>query len=175
MTALNGHRRDIGPRTGDAVHDATAERSVARLIRRQVAAKLTAAARAHDGGSGHAMSEPERAALTRRLITEALDAYTAGQMAAGRAPLRPDAESRIARNAADALLGVGGLQPLLDNDEIEDITANGADEVFVRYADGAVERVGPIADSDAEMEDVIRLLAARTGNGDAAGTGPRRS
>ena len=35
-----------------------------------------------------------------------------------------------------ALFGVGRLQPLLDDPEVENIDINGCDQVFVGYADG---------------------------------------
>nr|WP_307962209.1 hypothetical protein [Salinispora arenicola] len=79
------------------------------------------------------MSADEHAAATRRLITEALDAYATAEMNAGRPPLRPDAESRVARAVADMLLGAGGLQPLLNDERVEEVNANGCDQVFVRY------------------------------------------
>jgi Flp pilus assembly CpaF family ATPase len=63
-------------------------------------------------------------------------------------------------------LAAGGLQPLLDRDEVEDITANGADVVLVRVAGGGWEPAAPIADSDEELVELVRLLAARNDTGE---------
>ena len=49
---------------------------------------------------------------------------------------------------------------------VENINANGCDNVFVRYSDGRRERVDPIADSDDELIDLLRMAAARLGIGE---------
>jgi pilus assembly protein CpaF len=165
--SANGGRHN-GHSTAPADADAS-EVALVRRIRRETAERLTRATRDHETATGSPMPAEERAAATRRLITEALDAYATAEMDAGRPPLRPDAESRVARAVADALLGAGGLQPLLNDDRVEEVNANGCDQVFVRYPDGNRERVGPIADSDAEMVELIRRLAADAGRADGGG------
>jgi Flp pilus assembly CpaF family ATPase len=147
------------------------EVAVIRRIRRDVAERLTAATRAHETAAGALIAPHEQAATIRRLISGALDAYATAEMNAGRPPLRPEAESRVARAVADALLGAGGIQPLLNDDRIEEINANGCDQVFVRYAHGQRKQVGPIADSDAEMVELIRRLAADAGRAETGGEG----
>jgi pilus assembly protein CpaF len=80
----------------------------------------------------------------------------------GGAPvLSTDEEDAIAQRCFDALFGLGRLQPLLDDSSIENINVNGCDHVFVRYADGTRERVGPIADSNEELLDLMRRVATR--------------
>jgi len=149
----------------------TGEIAVIRRIRREVAEKLTRATRAHETATGTPMSAEDHAATTRRLITEALDAYATAEMNAGRPPLRPDVESRVGRAVADMLLGAGGLEPLLTDERIEEIHADGCDQVFVRYSDGTRAQVAPIADSDAEMVELIRRLAADAGRAETGGEG----
>lgn len=149
----------------------TGEIAVIRRVRRDVAERLTRATRAHESATGTPMSAEDHAATTRRLITEALDAYATAEMNAGRPPLRPDAESRVARAVADMLLGAGGLQPLLSNERVEEVHADGCDQVFIRYSDGTRAQVGPIADSDAEMVELIRRLAADAGRAETGGEG----
>ncbi len=146
--------------------DQAAETAVVRLIRGQVAERLTEATRASDNTLGAPLPDAQRERLIRQFITDALDAYAAEGMrrVPPRPPLRPDAESRVARTVADSLLGAGGLQPWLNRTDVEEIVANDCKTVFVRFADGRVEQVGPIADSDEEMVELVRLLAARTGN-----------
>ncbi|WP_067504550.1 CpaF family protein [Actinoplanes sp. TFC3] len=144
---------------------------VVRRIRRQVAEHLTRATRAHESATGTVMSADEQRATTRRLITTALDDYAAEEMNAGRPPLRPDVESRVARSVADMLLGAGGLQPLLNDERIEEVHANGCDQVFVRYTDGSRVQVAPIADTDSEMVELIRRLAADAGRAETGGEG----
>ena len=62
-----------------------------------------------------------------------------------------------------ALLGLGGLQALLDDPQVENIDVNGHDQVFAGYADGRIARAAPVAASDADLVDLIRTIAARAG------------
>ena len=75
-------------------------------------------------------------------------------------------EDELARAAFDALFRLNRLQRLLDDPSIENINANGCDQVWVRYADGRREQVEPIAASDEELEEMLRTAAARTGIGE---------
>jgi pilus assembly protein CpaF len=167
---INGrHAADVSAYvSADVVTGAepVAEPAVVRLIRRQVAERMTEATRAADNALGAPMRDTDRERLIRQFISEALDVYAAEGMRAvpPRPPLRPEVESRVARAVADSLLGAGGLQPWLNRTDVEEIVANDHETVFVRYADGRVEQVAPIADSDEEMVELVRLLAARTGN-----------
>lgn len=163
----NGHHAPHTALVGVPDGDRADEAAVVRLIRRRVAARLTDSTRAGESaGIPAAASDAERAAQIRAFINQALDDYATERMqsAPARPPLRPDAESRVARAVADSLLGAGGLQPWLDRDDVEEIVANDCETVFVRFADGHMEQVPPIADSDEEMVELVRLLAARTGN-----------
>ncbi|MET7820476.1 CpaF family protein [Micromonospora zamorensis] len=159
------------PLLQDSATREPSETPVVRRVRRDVAERLTRATRAHETATGTPMSADERAGTTRRLVTEALDAYATAEMNAGRPPLRPDVESRVGRAVADMLLGAGGLQPLLNDERIEEVHANGCNQVFVRYADGTRVQVAPIADTDSEMVELIRRLAADAGRAETGGEG----
>ena len=80
--------------------------------------------------------------------------------------LSGDDENDLARAVFNALFRLNRLQRLLDDQSIENINANGYDQVWVRYADGRREQVAPIASSDAELEEMLRTAAARTGIGE---------
>ncbi|MFJ5120929.1 CpaF family protein [Kitasatospora sp. NPDC088548] len=62
-----------------------------------------------------------------------------------------------------AMYGVGRLQPWLENLDVENIDINGCDRVFIGWANGKREKVAPIADSDAELIEDVRTLAAFSG------------
>ena len=62
-----------------------------------------------------------------------------------------------------ALFGVGRLQPLLDDPEVENIDINGCDRVFVGYADGREAIMPPVADSDDELIELVQILGAYSG------------
>ena len=65
-------------------------------------------------------------------------------------------ESAIARAVLDQLFGVGRLQPLLDDPDVSDIEINGCDQVYVPYRDGSKVPGDAVADSDAELIELIR-------------------
>ena len=66
-----------------------------------------------------------------------------------------------------ALFGLGRLQPLVDDPDVENIEVDGYDHVWVSYADGRDVRHPPVADSDAELIEILQLLAARDRRGRA--------
>jgi pilus assembly protein CpaF len=104
-----------------------------------------------------------RIALGRQYIAEALDDEAARALTDGRRPLDASAEQRLSQAVFNALFGLGGFQPMLDDPSVESINANGCDEVFVQYSGGRREQATPVAASDAELVDLVRAIAARTG------------
>ncbi|MGH8994451.1 MAG: CpaF family protein [Acidimicrobiales bacterium] len=105
-------------------------------------------------------------ALGRQLIAEALERRARQALTDSRPVMAAEAEDELARATFDALFRLNRLQRLLDDPAIENINANGCDQVWVRYADGRSEQVEPIAASDAELEEMLRTAAARTGIGE---------
>lgn len=143
----------------------TAPTDVAARVRREVLDRLEEQRRAQRS-SGQALAPADEEALGRHLISEALESYARESLAAGRTVLSVPEEDEVARGVFDALFRLHRLQRLLDDPSVENINANGCDNVFVRYADGRRERVEPIADSDAELVDLLRMAAARLGIGE---------
>jgi len=139
------------------------ERAVTAEVRAEVAAALARRARQRDGTDGGGQAGDRHAEVTA-LIGQAMERAAAAALRAGRPALDPAAEERIGLAVADSLLGLGGLQRLLDDPLVENIDVNGCDQVFVRYADGRLTRAAPAAASDAELAELIRLIAARAGN-----------
>jgi Flp pilus assembly CpaF family ATPase len=112
----------------------------------------------------------QRRILVERYTAEALDTYAHELIRQGRAPLSEMAEEFVARTIADHLIGAGGLQGLLDDPQVENVDANGCDQVFVRYTDGRVEPATPIAATDEELVELVRsfVTAAAFGDDDKA-------
>jgi len=106
------------------------------------------------------LSPQARAAAVDELITAALDDYARQALRASRAPLDPDAEARVRRVLRDAFVGLGGLQPLLENEEWETINIDGCDNVFGVRRDGSKVPLGPVAASDEELIAMLRGLGA---------------
>ena len=69
----------------------------------------------------------------------------------------------MAQAVLDALFGMGRLQALVDDDGIENIDINGCDQVWATFADGSKRSMGPVADSDDELVDLLRSAAGRFG------------
>jgi pilus assembly protein CpaF len=137
-----------------------------RQIRTEVADQIAARSRADEEAGRPPMTPQERRKYGQQLVTEALDSHIRKAIDIGHAPIDPVAEARIARAVDNALFGLGGFQSLLDNPEIENINANAFDDVHVTYADGTSEEVGPVADSDEDLAELIRTAAALLGVGE---------
>ncbi len=127
-----------------------------RQIRMEVAESLSSA-------PGPAVAGSERRAFARRRAIEALDARWAAGIAHGEDHLAPEEEEEIVEAVMAALFGLGRLQRLIDDPEVENIDVNGHDVVWVRYADGAKVLADPVADSDGELIELIRMAASRLG------------
>ena len=68
------------------------------------------------------------------------------------------------RHAAVAeLASLGRLQPLLDDDSVQDININGCDEVWIVRSDGSKSRGDPVADNDEELVRLGQRIARRYG------------
>src|SRR5690606_24427790 len=61
------------------------------------------------------------AGAVQRAVAQVLDSYAHEALTAGRAPLPEATEARVRRMLVHSFVGAGGLQALLDDDEIETI------------------------------------------------------
>ncbi|WKU03398.1 CpaF family protein [Micromonospora sp. HUAS LYJ1] len=125
------------------------------LLRGRVSDRLAA--------HGAQLSDTRRRAVIAEYIAEELLTYAGEIITAGRTPLSRQTEAALARALRDSFLGLGGLQPLLDDPQVEDIFVNGCDNVWVRTTDGRSRRVPPVATTDEELVDLVRTAAARSG------------
>jgi Flp pilus assembly CpaF family ATPase len=101
------------------------------------------------------------AALVDVLVVQALDGQARQALRGGWKPLTPEADQHVARAVRNTFLGLGGLQPLLDDPDNETININGCDNVWVHRRDGTRIQVGPVADSDEELIELLRAAGAR--------------
>ena len=142
------------------------DRDLADALRAEVLAALSERTRVRQASGQVPLGPADEQALGRQLIADALERRAREALGAGASMMAEDDEDRVARAVFDALFRLNRLQRLLDDPEIENINANGCDVVWVRYADGRREQVAPIADSDAELEEMLRTAAARVGIGE---------
>ncbi|NDG67783.1 MAG: CpaF family protein, partial [Actinobacteria bacterium] len=73
-------------------------------------------------------------------------------------------DRRIIDEAIAQVLGLGRLEPLLEDDEISDIHIRGNYPVWIKTRDGQRREHPPIVQSDSELVDLIRRIASRMGH-----------
>ncbi|MDQ1292532.1 MAG: pilus assembly protein CpaF, partial [Actinomycetota bacterium] len=134
-----------------------------RRLRTQVADRLNQQRRADAVAGRPPMSGEDERQYARSLIVQVLEDHARAEIAAGRTPPSSDQEENTAAAIHAALFGVGRLQPLLDDPDVENIDINGCDRVFVSYADGREQLHDPVAETDGELVELIQVLAASAG------------
>jgi pilus assembly protein CpaF len=98
-------------------------------------------------------------ALAREVIDE--ERRRAPDQGAVAFELTFDEFDRVAESVIASLLGLGRLQPLLEDPDISDIHVRGAAPVWVKRRDGSRVAVEPVVDSDEELIELIRRAATR--------------
>ncbi len=139
------------------------DHDLVRQLRTQVADRLNEQRRRDQLAGVTPMSADDEREYARSLIVQVLEDHARYEIAEGRSPIAPDDEAEVATAIHSALFGVGRLQPLLEDPEVENVDINGCDHVFVQYGDGREERHPPVAESDEELVELIQVLAAHTG------------
>jgi len=130
--------------------------SLTTTIRRRVAEDLS-------GDDAAALSGDDRREFARQRAFLHLDVLSAAGTVGIPDSQAPLDEQRLAQAVLDALFGLGRLQVLVDNDEIENIDINGCDQVWATFADGSKRLMDPVADSDEELVDLLRFAGGRFG------------
>lgn len=139
------------------------DHGLVKRLRAEVGDRL-AGQRRLDAASGvPPMSGEDERQFARALIAQVLEEHARNEITAGRVPCTAQEEEELAAAIHAALFGVGRLQPLLDDPQIENIDINGCDRVFLGYADGSEVMADPVADSDEELVELIQALAAYSG------------
>ena len=144
----------------------SADNALVGDLRAEVLAALSGRERDLAAAGRPPLRTADEQALGRQLIAEALERRASQALRERTAVMSATEEDELSRAVFDALFRLNRLQRLLDDPGIENINANGCDQVWVRYADGRREQVAPIASSDEELEEMLRTAAARTGIGE---------
>jgi pilus assembly protein CpaF len=145
------------------VNEQVIDESLVRDLRARVADDLVAHARASVSETGARLRDDDERMFAGHILNRELERLAATAFADGRSPLQPTDEEALTRAVLDRLFELGRLQPLLDDDRIQNITANGCDRVFVDYADGTKATGPPIAETDDELVDLLREIGRRHG------------
>lgn len=104
-----------------------------------------------------------RRELARNVLGDVLEERAVRRVESGEAGWTVEEEVALGDAVMAALFGLGRLQPLVDDPAIENIEANGCDDVWLCYADGRQERGPAIAASDDELVELVQNLGARMG------------
>jgi len=92
--------------------------------------------------SAPGMGRDEQQALGRRIIADLLDEEARRATVDGLGAPNRTQQSRLGQAVFDALFRLGRLQPLVDDERVENIIIIGHDTVWLEYEDGRLER-GP--------------------------------
>ena len=127
-------------------------------FRSQASEQLSAAL----GGDRGRLDRQAQRELGRSIILELLESEAAEQVSAGRDAWTPHDQQALASAVFDALFGLGRLQPLVDDDRVENIIITGHNTVRLELTDGTLLPGPPVADSDEELIDFLVFLASRS-------------
>jgi Flp pilus assembly CpaF family ATPase len=139
------------------------DHALVKRLRQEVGDRVAEQRRVDQLSGLPAMTPQDERQFARAVIGQVLSEHAHTEMTSGRRPPSADEEEALAGGIHAALFGVGRLQPLLDDPEIENIDVNGCDRVFVQYADGREVMAEPIAETDEEMVELIQVLGAYSG------------
>ena len=106
-------------------------------------------------------SNDEEHDFARTVVHAELLRLAAARRSEGKSVLTVFDESAIASAAIAQVLGLGRLQPLLEDDQISDVHVRGNSRVWVKLRNGQRETRDPIVDSDEELIELIRRAATR--------------
>jgi len=101
--------------------------------------------------------------LARSVIVRHLDVLAAEHLATGHEPLDESQESLLIDAVLAKVLGLGRIQPLLDDPNISDIHIRGCASTRLKLTDGRRVAAAPVVDSDEELVELVRLVATRMG------------
>lgn len=165
MSEIHGDPANVPePGPSDVIVDAALVAQVRRTVAEQLATRLAASPN---------NDLDERREVARALLSAELAARARDRVARGLGAWTPAVQLATARAVMAALFGLGRLQPLVDDPDVENIEVDGHDQVWVTYADGRDRQVGPIADSQAELIELLQALAARSGAAERTFTSAR--
>ena len=121
-------------------------------------------AEARGGRAEHARLAPaDERQLARRLVAHELDRAAEARLAAGLDPLGMDVEQAVADAVLANTMGLGRLQPHLDDPDVQDIHVRGSESTWLKLRDGTRRPAPPVVDSDEQLVELVRLVATRMG------------
>lgn len=138
----------------------TTRREQVRALTRHIATALADdRVRRHNADEPLATIEEERM-IARRVAGEHL-AGGSPTSAWGRHSLADPSDKSLVEEAIAGVLGMGRLEPLLEDDDITDIHVRGNSPAWVKRRDGSRASMSPLVDTDDDLVDLIRRISTR--------------
>lgn len=134
-------------------------RALVRMLAETVGDKVSARAGA-EGSSSRQVSEGEKVDSVTTIHGE-LIAVNRRRLARGERLLSDSTRNAAVQAVMAHVYGLSELDELWSHPEVEEIDANGPEQVWVTFAGGEKVRWSSIADSDDEMIDLIRRACRR--------------
>lgn len=127
-------------------------------LRAQASEQLSQAVSADRGRLDKAAQQE----LGRSIVLDLIESSVADTVNAGGSAWSIAQQDALARAVFDSLFRLGRLQPLVDNDTVENIIIAGHDNVMLELTDGSLTEGPAVADSDDELIDFLVFLASRS-------------
>ena len=118
--------------------------SLVSALRAQASEQLSQAVAADRGRLDKTAQEE----LGRTIVLDLIETTVADRVNAGMTALPGSEQDALARAVFDSLFRLGRLQPLVDDDRVENIIITGHDNVLLELTDGSLVDGPPVADSD---------------------------
>jgi Flp pilus assembly CpaF family ATPase len=119
--------------------------------------------RVRDANMPAALLEASDEERSREVAAIVVREHAEGLVNSGSDLLPADDQEALVEAIIAEMYGLGRLQVLLDNPDIENINVNGCDRVWVTYASGEKRCEAPIAESDEDLVRMIQMIAHRKG------------
>jgi pilus assembly protein CpaF len=150
-------RRPAEPAVADTSALSELEYDVVEELRDRVSTRLTVEDKNYPAEG--------RRELTKKLIRDEYDQWLLHEANRGRTAPTVVTEEKIFAAVLAELDGLGRLAPLLARHDVEDIHFQGCDATMLRLTSGELVPGPPIAGTDEELEQLLRSIGARSGDG----------
>ncbi len=137
------------------------DRTQVNRLRSEVGEELNRQAAEAEAAGRPAILGENRRMLARKLIAEELQALDTDAMNSGAAVLSEEQRNELTKAVIAELFELGRIQQYVDDPTNTDIAINGHDSVWLTKRTGQKVRVGPVADSDEHLIEMIQTAARR--------------
>lgn len=138
-------------------------RAVIAEVRAEVARQVSDWEAARTAERGFTPTREEATVWGEAAIVGAVEQAARRRLASAQSPLSEDDEDTVIDAVRSWVFGHGRLDALLADDRVENILANGHDHVTITMVGGQRVTGPPLADSEEELEQLIRRWAATEG------------